>query len=435
MSEQNTPRNDDESTGHAPETDKATDTAPAPAEGSGGATPPSDTEEAPRSQSVLRQILESSTLVVIMAVVAALLIAGILICFADEDVRSAAGYFFAQPADMFSAIGNALGGAYSAIFQGAVVNLQAESFAGFIKPFTQTLTMSTPLIFAGLGLGIGFRAGLFNIGAQGQLLIGAALGAFIGFTYQLPFPLHLLLAVLGTALGGAIWGFIPGFLKARTGAHEVIVTIMLNYIALYLVAYLLTRDAFQREGSNNPISPIVEESAQYPLLLGDQFNLHWGFVLALACAWLAWWLMERSTLGFEFRAVGANPHAARTAGMNVSKAYILVMAIAGAFAGLAGSAQVLGTEKVLTTATAGSLGFDAITVALLGRSRPVGTVFAAILFGGLRASGPTLQVQAGLPVDIILVIQALIVLFIAAPPLIRSMFRLPAPAHEKEVAA
>ncbi|WP_083966627.1 ABC transporter permease [Demequina globuliformis] len=404
-------------------------------EGTGGPTSPADTEGAPRSQSVLRQILESSTLVVVMAVVAALLIAGILICFADEDVRAAAGYFFSQPGDTFSAIGDALGGAYSAIFQGAVVNFQANDFVGFIKPFTQTLTMATPLLFAGLGLGIGFRAGLFNIGAQGQLLIGATLGAYIGFAFHLPFPIHLLLAVVGAALGGAVWGFIPGFLKARTGAHEVIVTIMLNYIALYLVAYLLTREAFQREGSNNPISPIVDESAQYPLLLGDNFNLHWGFVLALGGAWFAWWLMERSTLGFELRAVGANSHAARTAGMNVSKAYILVMVIAGAFAGLAGSAQVLGTEKVLTTATAGSIGFDAITVALLGRSRPLGTVFAAILFGGLRAAGPTLQVQAGLPVDIVLVIQALIVLFIAAPPLIRSMFRLPAPTHEKEVAA
>ncbi|WP_061960734.1 ABC transporter permease [Demequina flava] len=429
MSDADASRDKDE-----PKPDAVDTKAPEP-EGAGGATDPSDTEEQSRSQSVLRQILESSTLVVVMAVVAALLIAGILICFADEDVRTAAGYFFSQPADMFSAIGDALGGAYSAIFQGAVVNLQAESFAGFIKPFTQTLTMATPLIFAGLGLGIGFRAGLFNIGAQGQLLIGAALGAFIGFTFHLPFPIHLLLAVIGCALGGAIWGFIPGFLKARTGAHEVIVTIMLNYIALYLVAYLLTREAFQREGSSNPISPIVDESAQYPLLLGSQFNLHWGFILALGCAWFAWWLMERSTLGFELRAVGANPHAARTAGMNVSKAYILVMVIAGAFAGLAGSAQVLGTEKVLTTATAGSIGFDAITVALLGRSRPLGTVFAAILFGGLRAAGPTLQVQAGLPVDIVLVIQALIVLFIAAPPLVRSMFRLPAPAHEKEVAA
>lgn len=405
------------------------------------ATPPSPTPEKAtpegqdKARSVLRQILESSTLVVIMAVVASMAIGGLLVIFADETVRETAVYFFSRPGDTFQAMGAALGSAYSAMFNGALLNLGADSFGAVIRPFTQTLTQATPLIFAGLGLGIGFRAGLFNIGAQGQLMIGAALGAFIGFAWDLPVLLHVLVAIVGCALGGAVWGFIPGFLKARTGAHEVIVTIMLNYIGLNLVAWLLTRDAFLREGSSNPISPVVNETAQYPLLLGSGFNLHWGFVLALACAAGVWWLMERSTLGFEFRAVGANPRAARTAGMSVSKAYILVMVIAGALAGLAGSAPVLGTAKVLSVDTAGSLGFDAITVALLGRSRPTGIVLAAILFGGLRASGPTLQVQAGLPVDIVFVIQALIVLFIAAPPLVRSMFRLPVPAHEKEVAA
>ena len=388
-----------------------------------------------RARGVLREILESSTLVVVMAVVASLAIGGLLVVFADEAVREAAVYFFSRPGDTFAAMGSALGAAYAAMFQGAVVNLQADTFTAFIRPITQTLTMSTPLIFAGLGLGIGFRAGLFNIGAQGQLIMGAAVGAFVGFAWDLPWGLHLLVAIIGTALGGAVWGFIPGFLKARTGAHEVIVTIMLNYIGLNFVAWLLSLETFQRPDSDNPITPRMPETAEYPLILGSGFNLHAGFLLAIACAFGVWWLMERSTLGFEFRAAGANPHAARTAGMSVPRAYILVMMIAGALAGLAGSAQVFGTEKVLTAATAGSLGFDAITVALLGRSRPFGTVMAAILFGGLRASGPTLQVQAGLPVDIILVIQALIVLFIAAPPLVRSVFRLPSTAQEKEVAA
>src|SRR5690554_3181831 len=289
------------------------------------ATPPSPTPEKAtpegqdKARSVLRQILESSTLVVLMAVVASLAIGGLLVIFADEDVRETAVYFFSRPTDTFQAIGAALGSAYSAMFNGALFNVGAGDFASMIRPFTQTLTMATPLIFAGLGLGIGFRAGLFNIGAQGQLLVGAAVGAFIGFAWDLPVGLHLVVAILGCALGGAVWGFIPGFLKARTGAHEVIVTIMLNYIGLNLVAWLLTLNSFQREGSNNPISPPVHDSAQYPLLLGERFNLHWGFVLALACAVGVWWLMERSTLGFEFRAVGANPRAARTAGMSVAK--------------------------------------------------------------------------------------------------------------------
>ncbi|WP_062296729.1 ABC transporter permease [Demequina maris] len=395
-------------------------------------------EEAPpedRWRRALREIVESSSMVVFMAIVASMIIGGVLIIFADEAVRESAAYFFSRPGDTFSAIGDALGSAYSSMFNGAVLNLEASSFAGVIKPLTQTLTMATPLIFAGLGLGIGFRAGLFNIGAQGQLLMGATFGAYIGFAFSLPAGLHLALAVIGCAVGGAIWGFIPGILKAKRGAHEVIVTIMLNYVALYLVAWLLSLDAFQREGSDNPISPFVAETAQYPKILGVQFNLHLGFLLALACAWGAWWLMERSTLGFRLRAVGANPSAARTAGMNIGTATIITMVIAGGLAGLAGSAPVLGTQKFLTDAVAGTLGFDAITVALLGRSRPLGIVLAAILFGGLQASGPSLQVNAGLPVDIVVVIQATIVLFIAAPPLVRAMFRLPAPAHEKEVAA
>jgi simple sugar transport system permease protein len=392
-------------------------------------------EQPPRATRILHEIVESSWLTIFLAILASLLIGGLLIIAADQQVQESLGYFFSRPGDSFAAMWQAVSGAYVAMFQGSIINFGADTFVAKIRPFTQTLTVATPLIFAGLGLGIGFRAGLFNIGAQGQIIIGATVGAYVGFAWHLPVGLHLLVAVIGCALGGALWGFIPGYLKARTGAHEVIVTIMLNYIALNLVGYLLTLDSFQREGSNNPQSPVIDESAQYPLILGSQFPLHLGFVLALLAAGGVWWLMERSTLGFQFRAVGANPHAARTAGMSVARSYILVMVIAGALAGLAGSAQILGTEKSLTTGIAASFGFDAITVALLGRSRPGGIVMAAILFGALRASGPALQVEAGLPIDIVLVVQSLIVLFIAAPPLVRAMFRLPVPSNEKEVAA
>ena len=239
--------------------------------------------------------------------------------------------------------------------------------------------------------------------------------------------LHLLLCVIGAALGGALWAGIAGVLKARTGAHEVIVTIMLNNIAIYLVAYLLSLDAFQRPGSNNPVSPPIPDSAAYPLLLGSGYRLHAGFLVAIAAAVFTWWLMERSTIGFRFRAVGSNPHAARTAGISVNATYVWVMLTAGAFAGLAGSAQVLGTERVLTAGVAASYGFDAITVALLGRSKPLGTVLAGILFGALRAGGVVMQARTGTPIDIVLVVQSLIVLFIAAPPLVRAVFRLPSP--------
>ncbi len=386
-------------------------------------------------ESLLRSIVESSSLVVFIAVALSLILGGVLIIVASDEVGEAAGYFFSRPGDTFKAIGDVLGSTYSAMVNGAIYNTNASSFATGIKPLTQTITMATPLIFAGLGLGLGFRAGLFNIGAQGQIIIGATLGGYIGFTWHLPIGLHLLVAILGTMIGGAIWGFIPGVLKAATGAHEVILTIMLNFIALNLVSFLLSKDAFQQPGSDNPIAPPVDSTAMYPKLLGSNYALHWGFIVALLAAVGVWWLLERSTWGLQFRAVGANPSAAKTAGMNVPMTYVLVLVIAGALAGLAGSAQILGTQPALTSNVAASFGFDAITVALLGRSRPLGIVLAAILFGALNASGPALQVQAGLPIDVVLVVQSLIVLFIAAPPLVRSLVGLPHPRHVKEVTA
>ncbi|MFJ1511009.1 ABC transporter permease [Cellulosimicrobium funkei] len=393
------------------------------------AAPPSDPQkpEAPAGQGVLREMLESSWLVSLLAIVAALVLGGVLIAAADPAVQEAASYFFARPSDFFQAVWDAVFGAYAALFQGAVLNVDAPDVSRALRPLTETMTVATPLILAGLGLGIGFRAGLFNIGAQGQIILGGIFAGFVGWTFALPPGLHLLLAVLGAALGGALWASIAGVLKARTGAHEVIVTIMLNNIAIYLVAYLLTTKPFQAPGSSNPISPRIPGNAQFPLLLGEGFRLHAGFVLALLVAVGVWWLMERSTLGFRFRAVGENPHAARTAGMSVPWTTVWVMAIAGALAGLAGSAQVLGTEHVLTAGVAASFGFDAITVALLGRSRPLGTVLAGLLFGALRAGGFVMQARTGTPIDIVLVVQSLIVLFIAAPPLVRAIFRLPTP--------
>lgn len=388
-----------------------------------------------RARGMLRAIAESNALVVFAAIVAALIVGSALVIIANEDVIEAAGYFFSRPGDTFAAIGSAIVDAYGALFRGSIYNTNADTFVDGIKPLTGSLTLATPLILAGLGLGVGFRAGLFNIGAQGQVIIGATLAWVIGFHVGLPFGIHLAFALLGGLLGGAIWGFIPGVLKATSGANEVIVTIMLNYVALYLLSWLLTFDAFQIPGSDNPKSPNILDTAAWPKLLGDNYNLHWGFIFALVMAGVIWWLMERSTLGFRFRAVGANPHAAAKAGMNVKLTYILVMVVAGAMAGLAGANQILGTERSLTADIAGSIGFDAITVALLGRSRPFGIVGAGLLFGALSASGPTLQVQAGLPIDIVLVIQSVIVLFIAAPPLVRFLFRLPEPRIVKEVTA
>ncbi|WP_448059453.1 ABC transporter permease [Cellulomonas hominis] len=381
-------------------------------------------KDPPRSAVILREMLESSWLVTVMAIVLALLISGVLIAAADSAVQDAAGYLFARPADFFSAVWDAVWSAYVALFQGSVVNFGAPTFERAIRPLTETMTVSVPLILAGLGLSVGFRAGMFNIGAQGQIILGAVFGGYVGFAFSLPPGLHLLLATIGAAVGGGLWAGIAGVLKARTGANEVIVTIMLNNVAVYLVGYLLTTSAFKRGDSNNPISPPIKDSALYPALLGSGFRLHAGFLLAIVAAVFVWWLMNRSTIGFQFRAVGSNPSAARTAGISVNATYVWVMVVAGALAGLAGSAQVLGTEKVLTAGVAASFGFDAITVALLGRSRPLGTFMAGLLFGALRAGGFAMQASTGTPIDIVLVMQSLIVLFIAAPPLVRSVFRL-----------
>ena len=230
----------------------------------------------------------------------------------------------------------------------------------------------------------------------------------------------------------AALGWIVGFLKARTGAHEVIVTIMLNYVMAYLLSYLLSKPLLlEKPGANgNLISPPIAGDAHLSLLAGTHLRINAGFLLALACAAGVWWLMSRSTLGFEFRTVGANPNAARSAGMSVPRTWIIVMLIAGGLAGLSATTVIQGTDFSLNFQSYGTYGIDAITVALLGRARPGGVVLAALLFGALHAGAPLMQTSTGVPVDIVQVIQALIVMFVAAPPLIRALYRLRAARAE-----
>lgn len=366
---------------------------------------------------LLRQITQGPGLVSVLGVIVALIIGGLLIAATDEKVAETAGYIFARPADFFSALWSAGTKSYVALFNGSIYN-HAQGF----KPFLETLTVSTPLICAGLGVAVAFRAGLFNIGAQGQIIIGAVMAGYVGFAWHLPVGLHLLLVIIFGLIGGAIWGGLVGLLKAKTGAHEVILTIMFNYVALYLIDYLMNTTAFRRPGETNPISPILDPSAIFPAFSGSR--LHLGFVMAILLVLAVAWMLKRSTVGFEFRAVGHNPEAARTAGINVARTTIIAMALAGALAGAAGVAQVAGTEKVLTSGIAGSLGFDAITVALLGRSTPWGTFFAGLLFGAFQAGAVNMQITTGTPIDIVSVVQSLIVLFIAAPPLVKAIFGL-----------
>jgi simple sugar transport system permease protein len=361
-------------------------------------------------------------LVTVLSVVLALLIGAVLIVVSDPDVQDPAKYFFSRPGDTLSAAWSSVSDAYSALFTGSIVDINEYTLGRALRPLAETLTNSAPLIAAGLGVTLAFRAGLFNIGADGQLVLGAICAGYVGFAWDLPTGLHLIVGILAGMVGGALWAGIVGVLKARTGAHEVIVTIMLNRIAGFLLAYLLTTSVFQRPGASNPVSPVVSDDAQLPRLL-DGSRLHIGMVLVLITAAAVWWLLSRSTVGFEFRTVGANPFAARTAGMSVERTYVVVMLFAGALSGLAGVMQVLGTERYLTTGISSDIGFDAITVALLGRATAGGTVAAGLLFGALRAGGVEMQAGTGTPVDIVLVIQSLIVLFIAAPPLVRATFR------------
>ncbi|MDR1710993.1 MAG: ABC transporter permease [Propionibacteriaceae bacterium] len=396
-------------------------------------TPAAAAPEPPAWRQVFAKIVNGSTLTSILSVVLALIIGAILIAAADSDVQEKASWFFYQPGDLFGAIWDTVAGAYSALFQGAVFNIdRSYTVQDFFAPLWDSIATSTPLIFAGLGLGMGFRAGLFNIGAQGQIILGGTLCGFLGYALHLPPGIHMALCVLGAFVGGAFWGFIPGILRAQTGANEVIVTIMLNSTAIYLLGWLLTQPSFKQTGSINPISPPVDETARFPAFFGTPINL--GFLLALAAAFGVWWLMERSTLGFSIRAVGANPEAARTAGMSVPAATVWVMTLAGGLAGLAATSQLMSrVSDQLTTDVASTFGFDAITVALLGRSKPAGIVAAGLLFGGLRAGGYTMQAFTSTPIDVILVLQSVIVLFIAAPPLVRAIFRLPDPERRRKV--
>jgi simple sugar transport system permease protein len=389
--------------------------------------------EAPTANRVVREIMGGNAVISVLAVVLALLIGGVLIALTDPDVQAAAGYFFSRPGDLFGAIGRAVGGAYSALFQGSIFNWKRDGFLDQIKPITETLTFATPLIAAGLGVALAFRVGMFNIGGRGQIIIAAAVAGWISWSFPMPFFIHMLVCVIGAIVGGALWGGIAGFLKARTGAHEVIVTIMLNYVAFYLVSFMLrTQGLLQAPGSNNPKSPPALDTAIMPTLsdlIGvGTYRLHFGFILVILATIFVWYILNRSSLGFRFRAVGENPNAARVAGIDVKLVYILAMVMSGGLIGLAGASQVLGTTTSgFSAGVDAGIGFDAITVALLGRSRPWGVFFSGILFGALKAGGYTMQASQGVPIDIILVVQSVIVLLIAAPPLVRTVFRLPTP--------
>jgi simple sugar transport system permease protein len=353
-----------------------------------------------------------------LAMLTALIIGAFIIAVTDVDTLPLWG---SDPLEAARLTFEGIRDAFTALFVGSL---------GSPRALSETLFAATPLILAGLAVAVGFQAGLFNIGVNGQMMIGGMASLWVGFTLDLPAIILLPLALLAAIVGGAFWAAIAGFLKAKTGAHEVITTIMLNFIALFLVDYLLKSSLFQAPGRNDPISRAANAAATFPRLIGD-YRLNIGFLIALTAVAVVWWIMYRTTLGFEFRAVGFNPDAGRYAGMNVAWVYVSVMALAGALAGIAGANQILGLVPYRGISNfSGNIGFDAIALALLGRSHPVGVLIAGLLFGALKAGGREMQGAAGVPIDLVLVLQALIIVMIAAPELVRAIYRIKTPEQE-----
>jgi ABC-type uncharacterized transport system permease subunit len=396
-------------------------------------SPAPDEEELPtRRPGFGRRLLNAylygnQVVVTLLAFVVALVVGALLIAISDAPTRKSFGYITDSPGDTFSNAWKAISSGYAALFRGAIFNTNSLYSNGGVPvfgPISDTLVNAAPLILGGLAVTVAFRAGLFNIGVQGQLVMGAIAAGYVGFAWSMPAGIHLLVALLAGILGGAIWGGLVGILKARSGVHEVISTIMLNYVAVYLLGYLLSVNGFQKAHSTEAISRTVQSTARLPHLLGSNLSLHAGLVLAILAAIGCWWLLSRSTLGFQLRAVGANAFAARTAGMRINRSYVTVMVISGALAGLVGCSQILGTRSALTVDVDAGFGFDAITVALLGRGTPFGTVLAGLLFGAFRAGGVVMNTDTTTPSDVVSVIEPVMVLFIAAPALIRGLFRL-----------
>lgn len=381
----------------------------------------------------LRSLLQRAV-VPVLSVVTALIFGAVVIVFTDLEHLSQLG------TDPGGAIAGALGGVvngYGAMLSGAlgdparivsaIQSGKTADIATAVRPLSETLVAATPLIFVGLGVAVSFRTGMFNIGGGGQLIMGAlgATAAAIALqTSGLPSLLILIVAILvGAAFGGA-WGFIPGFLKARTGAHEVITTIMLNFVADQIVFFALLTEFIQQPGSGQPISRPITWVDVPPIVALPAIRLDWSFIVALAMAGFVSLLLFRTTKGFELRAAGFNLTAARYAGMSAGGSMILGMTISGALAGMGGAFLAIGTIGQLTLDIAGGIGFNAIALALLAGLRPSGVILAALLFGALTTGGKLMGIQSGIPFDLLFLIMALVIMFVAAPGLIRSIWRI-----------
>jgi ABC-type uncharacterized transport system permease subunit len=378
----------------------------------------------------LKEVLSGGLARTLLSVLLGFAVGAFFMIISNKEFLQSVTYFFADPLASLRAASDVVGLGYGALFQGAIYNSSAATLEASIRPITETLRLSGPLIAAGLGIGLGFRVGLFNIGGTGQMISGVIWATFVATRMELPPVIHFIVAIIAAIIGSALVGAFVGYLKAKTGANEVITTIMLNYVIVNFFAFLLLdENLLQGESAagNTKSDPAIE-TARLPLLLGDSYSLHLGFILAIVAVIVYWWLMERSTIGFRLRAVGFNPSAAKTAGIKVEKTYVLALALSAAFVGLAGANQALASTGGVTPTSHSNIGFDAITVALLGGSTAPGVLLAGLLLGAFKAGGASIQ-AAGISPDVLSIVQGSIVLFIAAPPLIRAIFRLPPPQN------
>ncbi|MBP2077717.1 ABC transporter permease [Oceanobacillus polygoni] len=300
---------------------------------------------------------------------------------------------------------------YSALWTGAF---------GDAYTIGETIRRSAPYILTGLSIAFAFRTGLFNIGAEGQVLVGWLAAVWVGLTIDAPMYIHLPLAILAAAVAGGLWAFVPGILKAKLGVHEVIVTIMMNYIALFTTNEIIRKVLTSGQTTTDTIAGSASLASEWMQSITFYSRVHYGILIALFAAAIMWFIIQRTTIGYELKSVGFNQHASRYAGMNVSKNIILSMVIAGMFAGLAGAMEGLGTYgNMSVTAGFSNLGFDGIAVALLGANTAIGVVFAAFLFGALKEGAGEMPTGAGIPTELVDIIIALIIFFVASSYIIR----------------
>ena len=395
----------------------------------------------------------SSTSPIVLTVLALLLglaIGAVIIMVTSPAVLNAWRSSFHHPGSLPSAVKisfDNVGAAYRAMITGSVIDptllfhslSSGQGWDQTMTPISETLTYATPLVIISIGVGISFQTGIFNIGANGQAILGGIGGVAAGSLIHAPSLIHLPLTLVAGVIGGAIGGLLPGVLKALTGAHEVIVTLMFNYVCNALLIYSVTSTALQLPNQSNGISRTIDSTATLNPIFGVNSGLRvsYGIFVAAAVVVFATWFLKRSSLGFDFRVTGANPNAARASGINPKFIVIAVFLVSGGLAGLAGEVQMASTtyniDGGFLIGSAG-IGFTAITIALLGRLQPLGIVWGSLLFAALGVGGRTMQAATGLPLDLATIIQSIVVLFVASPVLIKEIFRLRSSAETFQMA-